>query len=161
MDSFFQQQYQTALALGRPKHGAFEEFSLRHPAMPLCQRAKIFSPFDALDGFREAIDKKRRLYVEKRELTEEEQENLNRTIQYLHERTANRRMAKTEPLRVTVTYYKPSEDECHEAYGCRGTYERFSGTVWKVDALLRKTILIGDREIELDDVALLSIEEES
>lgn len=33
---------------GRPRHGPYDEFSLKHPKMPLAQRAKIFSPFDAL-----------------------------------------------------------------------------------------------------------------
>ena len=160
MDSFFQQQYRIALALGRPKHERTDDFSLRHPPMQLEQRAKIFSPFSALRGFEQAIDEKRRLYVEKRELNEEEQAALDLTLRHLHERTANLRMAKENALRATVTYYVPCMDENHEAYGRRGSYESFTGIVWRVDPLLRGTLLIGDREIELSDVASVAIEEE-
>ena len=161
MDPFFQKQYRIALAAGRPKHTRCDDFSLRHPPMQLEQRAKIFSPFSALRGFEQAIDEKRCLYVEKRELNEEEQAALDQTLRFLHERTANLRMAKENAVRATVTYYVPCADESHEAYGCRGSYERFEGIVWRVDPLLRGTLLIGEREIELDDVASIKIEEGS
>ena len=161
MDSLYQQQYRLMLALGRPKHEHTDDFSLRHPPMRLEQRAKIFSPFSALQGFEQAIDEKRRLYVEKWELNEEEQIALDQTLRYLHERTANLRMARENQLRASVSYFVPCADENHEAYGCRGSYERFSGVVWKVDAQLRHALLIGDREIELSDLAAISIEEEA
>ena len=160
MDSFFQQQYRIALVLGRPKHEYADDFSLRHPPMQLAQRAKIFSPFSALRGFEESIDAKRRLYVEKRELNEEEQDALDAVLRYLHERTENLRMARKTQLRARVTYYVPCMDENHEAYGLRGSYESFTGVVWKVDAVLRHTLLIGDREIDFSDIADISIEEE-
>ncbi len=41
---------------GRPRHQKFDDFWLRHPPMDPGRRAKIFAPFDALKGFREAID---------------------------------------------------------------------------------------------------------
>ena len=129
--------------------------------MQLSQRAKIFSPFAALKGFEESIDAKRMLYVEKRELNEEEQAALDTALRYLHERTANLRMAKENALRAAVTYYVPCMDENHEAYGYRGSYEHFTGTVWKVDAVLRHTLLIGDREIDFSDIAEISIEEDA
>ena len=47
---------------GRPVHGPLDAFSIRHPAMPLSRRAKIFSPFDALRGFSEAIAAKKMPY---------------------------------------------------------------------------------------------------
>ncbi len=160
MDSFFQQQYRIVLALGRPKHTHADDFSLRHPPMQLEQRAKIFSPFSALKGFEERIDEKRRLYVEKRELNEEEQDALDAVLRYLHERTETLRMARESQLRARVTYYVPCMDENHEAYGQRGSYESFTGVVWKVDAVLRHALLIGDREIDFSDIADISMEEE-
>ena len=161
MDSIFQQQYRIALALGRPKHEHTGDFSLRHPPMQLEQRAKIFSPFSALKGFEERIDEKRRIYVEKRELNEEEQAALDWALRYLHEHTANLRMAKENQQRASVTYYIPCLDENHEAYGCRGSYESFSGVVWRVDAQLRHSLLIGDREIELSDISEIIIQEDT
>ena len=41
---------------GRPMHQQYDNFSMKHPMMELSRRAKIFSPFDALKGFKEAIE---------------------------------------------------------------------------------------------------------
>lgn len=40
---------------GRPRHQKTDPFGIRHPAMDLGRRAKIFAPFDALRGFSAAI----------------------------------------------------------------------------------------------------------
>ncbi len=153
------QQYSSALSRGRPRHGRCDEFSLRHPPMQLERRAKIFSPFAALKGYEEAVDAKRRLYVEKRELNEEEQAALDRALACLHERTRNLRAARANQVRARVTYYVPCADENHEAYGCRGSYETAEGVVWRVDAALRGTLLLGEKEIELADIAEIRIQE--
>ena len=156
-----QQQYRAALERGRPSHARCDDFSLRHPPMPLSQRAKIFSPFAALKGFEEAIEAKSRLYVEKRELNEAEQAALERTLSYLHERTRNLRLARANALTATVTCYVPCMDENHEAYGCRGSYESVTGTVWRVSPPPHGTLLLGDREIELADIAEIKVESAS
>ncbi len=152
--------YREVFLRGKPQHERFDDFDAKHPKMPCGKRAKIFAPFDALKGFEERLDEKCRLYMEKRELNEEERGALDAALQYLHERTANLRVAKESALRATVTYYVPCMDENHEAYGCRGLYESFSGVVWKVDSQLRHSLLIGDREIELADISAITIEKE-
>ena len=48
-------RYSEVLRRGRPVHDPLDPFTVRHPAMPLSRRAKIFSPFDALRGFGDAI----------------------------------------------------------------------------------------------------------
>ena len=48
-------RYQKVLEKGKPKHDKNDLFSIRHPAMELSQRAKIFSPFDALKGFNDEL----------------------------------------------------------------------------------------------------------
>ena len=48
-------KYMDVYRHGKPQHDRFDSFRLRHPAMPLEQRAKIFAPFDALRGFDFAI----------------------------------------------------------------------------------------------------------
>ena len=93
-------------------------------------------------------------------LNEEEQDALDAVLRYLHERTETLRMARESQLRARVTYYVPCMDENHEAYGQRGSYESFTGVVWKVDAVLRHALLIGDREIDFSDIADISMEEE-
>ena len=44
-------RYRKVYERGKPKHSPFDDFSIKHPAMDLSRRAKIFSPFDALKGF--------------------------------------------------------------------------------------------------------------
>ena len=56
MDNAAEKKYRGALDRDRPRHEPYDDFSIRHPRMPLGQRAKIFSPFAALAGFEEAID---------------------------------------------------------------------------------------------------------
>ena len=48
-------RYKKVYERGKPKHSSFDDFSIKHPAMDLSRRAKIFSPFDALKGFNEEI----------------------------------------------------------------------------------------------------------
>ena len=47
--------YREVYLKGKPKHDRFDPCRIRHPAMDLVHRAKIFSPFDALRGFQEAL----------------------------------------------------------------------------------------------------------
>ena len=154
-------EYRRALSRGRPKHGRCDDFSLKHPRMLLSQRAKIFSPFAALKGFEDAIDEKVQVYVEKRELNDEEQEALETALSRLHDLTANLRAAKENRITATVTWFVPCADENHEAYGHGGSYERYTGTVWKIDPILTKSLLIGDRTIEFSELAEIVIQEDS
>ena len=48
-------RYKKVYERGKPKHSPYDDFSIKHPAMDLSRRAKIFSPFDALKGFNEEI----------------------------------------------------------------------------------------------------------
>lgn len=47
--------YRDVYMRGYPQHPWYDRFRLKHPAMDCSQRAKLFSPFDALKGFDEAI----------------------------------------------------------------------------------------------------------
>ena len=154
-------EYRRALSHGRPKHGRCDDFSLKHPRMQMSQRAKIFSPFAALKGFEEAIDEKIRVYVEKRELNDEEQAALETALARLRELAANLRTAKENQVTARVTWFIPCADENHEAYGRGGSYESYTGTVWKVDPILTKSLLIGDRTIEFSELAEIVIQEDS
>ena len=159
--NILENEYLAALSRGRPKHGRCDDFSLKHPRMLLSQRAKIFSPFAALKGFEEAIEEKVQVYAEKRELNDEELEALDAALLRLHDLTANLRAAKENRVTATVTWFVPCADENHEAYGRGGSYERYTGTVWKVDPILTKSLLIGDRTIEFSELAEIVIQEDS
>jgi hypothetical protein len=56
-------RYGDIIMLGRPVHNG-DLFSRRHPKMARLNRAKLFAPFDALDGFSAQIRKKDRLFDE-------------------------------------------------------------------------------------------------
>ena len=152
-------KYREALSRDRPQHATCDEFSLRHPKMPLEQRAKIFASFSALTGFEERIEAKLERYVEKRELTDEEQAALDRALAELYDRTRGRARgrARDKPVYAAVTWYMPCPDEQHEAYGLRGSYQTVSGRVWRVDPVLTRTLQIGEMRIEFSDLAVIEI----
>ena len=50
-------RYRDVYEKGKPKHEANDSFRVRHPAMDLSRRAKIFNPFDALKGFSDELSK--------------------------------------------------------------------------------------------------------
>ena len=158
MDQSIEIKYRYAFSQRRPQHEPYDDFSVRHPKMNLSQRAKIFSPFDALKGFGQAIEEKLEVYVEKRELTEEEQRQIDQTLSVLHALTANRRQARKNGVCAAAVFFIPCADRNHEAYGRRGSYETRTGTVWKVDEL-KKTLLLGEDTIEFSELAALQIVE--
>ena len=150
-------KYRSAYYGCRPQHNNYDDFTLRHPRMQLGQRAKIFSPFAALRGFDEAIEAKDIIYVEKKDLNEEDQDKIAQALPKLYEMTRNLRLAKANCVSATVTYYVPCMDENHEAYGCRGSYEQYTGTVWRVDSLLTKALYIGEMIIEFSEISDITI----
>ena len=132
---------------GRPRHGVpgkpatYDAFFLKHPPMENSRRAKLFAPFDALRGFREAIAAKRVLYEDRRELTEKETESLDREIAVLQELADNRRRFGEKPPSIRITYFQPCQDPESDAFGKKGTCETITGSLQKVDPLQRKIIL--------------------
>ena len=48
-------KYAKCYLKGKPRHDGQDEFLAKHPPMPVEKWAKIFSPFDALKGFGDAI----------------------------------------------------------------------------------------------------------
>ena len=141
---------------GKPKH-YMDEFSHKHPSMERGKRAKIFAPFDALDGYGDAVRSKNVLYTDKIELDDEEKEELNRKLSILHKLTFNRRMAKQNHVIVTVTYYVPCQDENNFAFGIRGSYDQVTGMVWKVDIDVSKSITIDQQTIQFDDILVMNM----
>ena len=91
--------YLSVIFQGPPKHN-HDDFSLRHSRMELGQRAKMFAPFDALDGYSDAVRGKDVEYVEKIDLTknglaEEDREELSRRLEILHNLTYTGRQGRT------------------------------------------------------------------
>ncbi len=154
-------KYRRAYYSSRPMHGRTDDFSLRHPPMPIGQRAKIFAPFAALQGYEEAVEAKERRYVPKKELNEDQQLSLNRALAELCRRVPNGREARQHPVTARVTWFVPCSDENHEDYGRGGLYETRTGTVWKIDPVLSRSLILDDREIAFSDIAVIRLTEEA
>ena len=153
MEQSIEEKYPYAFHRQRPPHEGCDEFTVRHPKMQLGQRAKIFSPFAALRGFETAIDSKLERYVGRAELTEEDQERVNRVLREIAER-------RREHPTVTVTYFVPCGDENHEAYGLGGKVETLTGSVQNFDPVVRKAIRISETVIDLSDILEIRTEED-
>ena len=84
------------------------------PQMDRSNRAKQFMPFDALKGLREALQEKERILVPKRELSEEQKEELDYKL---------RQIQKMDM--VTVEYFQ------------NGEYVQVTGIVTRIDETSR------------------------
>lgn len=145
-------KYLDVLKKGKPHHERFDAFSIRHPRMDCGKRAKIFAPFDALRGFNFAISRKEVLYVDKPELSREDEQELSRRLEILHNLTYNSFMARQNRVNVTVTYFQKCADAQNEAYGLRGQLQTASGICWNVDPDIEHTIRIGEQIISFQDI---------
>ena len=94
-------------------------------------RAKQFIPFAALKGYSEALRKKERIIVPRRELSEEYGEELDRKLRQVQEGDI-----------VSAVYY------------CRGAYVRLTGKVAKIDKEARMIRIVNEK-IAFDDLYAL------
>lgn len=96
--------------------------------MDRAERAKQFMPFDALKGFREALEEKERIVVPKRELSEEQKEELDFKMRQVRKKDI-----------VTAEYF-------HD-----GEYVQVTGMVSGIDEIGRGIKIVNTR-IEMGDV---------
>ena len=125
------------------------------------RRAKIFAPFDALDGYSESIDSKNVEYVERIELEEADRIELNRRLQILRTLTYNSKLARVNQVKVTVRYYTPCTDHNRFAWQMLGQYVTVTGICWKVDPEETGCIKIDEAAIPLADVAEITASDEA
>ena len=92
-------------------------------------RAKQFMPFDALKGLRDALAEKERVIVPKRDLSEEEKEELGRKL---------RRVQKKDM--ITVEFFQSGE------------YVKVTGMVARIDETSRILEIVNKR-ISFDDIS--------
>ena len=144
--------YREVFRKGRPQHEMWDSFCLKHPKMDVGKRAKIFAPFDALRGFSEEVASKEVLYADPVCLEEEEQKELDRRLNLLHNLTFNGRMARQNRVQVRVTFYGPCGDTHSEFYGIRGQHRTIAGICGNGDAEVTQTILVGGERIPLAQV---------
>lgn len=92
------------------------------------ERAKQFMPFAALKGHMEALRRREKIVVEKRELSEEYKEQLDRKL---------RKVRKNDI--ITVVYF------------CRGEYLQMTGMVAKIDVTAR-ILKVVNTKIPFEDL---------
>lgn len=131
-------KYDDMIGLSRPK-------SMR-PAMPVADRAKIFMPFAALRGYEDAIGEQQRLFAERVELSDEEQEKLDMSLQRIAILLAN----GVQP-EVSVKYFVKNEEISKKEEQELGVYKICSGKITKLYAMHDK-IRIQDMELRLYDI---------
>lgn len=145
-------KYAGVFRKGRPQHDFYDAFRIRHPRMAAGKRAKIFSSFDALKGFSEAICSKEVLYMDRIELDQETLDELGRRLTVLHALTPNGRLARKHRVPVEVTFFEPCADEHSEAWGYLGRYRTIRGICLRVDP---HTICVDGISIALADILRL------
>ena len=110
--------------------------SVRHPRMPMIDRAAQFTPFQALTGYGEAIQETARVTEEKAELTEEEKVVLDEKLRVLTD-------AGNEAV---FTYFLPDGKKSG------GAYVTVLGAIKKLDPLEGQLVLSDGTAIPIDDI---------
>ena len=108
--------------------------------MPRQNRAKIFSSYQALKGFGEAIHTKDAVFVSRMELAEYAQERLDRKLRQLHRWDT-----------ITVTWFRAKQGEADRDLG---QYVTVTGTVERVDPVFR-VLLLGKQRIPMEEITEL------
>ena len=156
--------YRAVFLHGRPRHEN-DDFSLQHPPMARQKRAKIFAPFDALDGYGDALRAKNTVYTEKPGLSGEQAAALDRKLTalrgMLEERVRGRRTEGRETPagfpRVRITYYVPCSDPFSEAYGKLGIRECAEGFCTEVDSDVARAVRVDGTSVSIDDILRIVI----
>lgn len=150
-------RYAKTAVRGRPRHTKFDAFYMKHPTMNVGKRAKIFSPFDALKGFNEAVASKEVKYEERHEQCESDCEELDKKIAVLRELITDSRAAKEHRISVSVTYFILCDDPNSEAFMRLGRYVTIEGIVMNVDMVFRN-ITVGKKKIDMKDIVTIDLE---
>jgi len=116
--------------------------SIKHPHMPLADRAAQFSPFAALTGHGEAIRETARLTESKMELSEEAKVCLNARLAFLSENI------KAHP-EISVTYFLPDERKAGGAYVVK------TGAVKKINEYENTLVMQDGSVIPIDDIVVI------
>lgn len=136
-------KYRDVFLKGMPHHNPCDGFLKKHPPMPASRWAKIFSPFDALKGFHDAIVSKEVQYTDRMEPDEDGQREIGRRLSILHSMTWSSRMARANQVMVTITFFVPCGDEENYAFLNRqGQYQTATGVVKNVDPDIGKAITL-------------------
>ena len=116
--------------------------SRNHPQMPLRDRAAQFAPFAALTGYDDSIAETGRLTTERRELSEQEQNELNRRFDFL----ISRLKGSSE---VDIVHFVSDERKSG------GEYQTTTGSIKNISLPERIITLDTGGVIHLDDISYI------
>lgn len=114
------------------------------PAMSIHDRAAQFSPFAALTGYDDAVDETERLVDSKRELTEDEINELNADLNRLLE------MLDEQP-QIKATYFVPDERKSG------GRYVQKTGVVRIYDSYTNELVFTDGERIAVNDLSSVEL----
>ncbi len=132
-------KYDDIISLERP-------VSLKHPRMPIADRAAQFAPFAALTGYDDAIDETGRYTDDMTELSEDARELLDRKQMFLCH-------IIDERPEITVTYFAPDEKKAG------GEYKKHTGKLKAIDEYERVLLFCDGVKIKIN--AVYAIESEA
>ena len=134
-------KYDDIIHLSRP-------VSTRHAPMSMTDRGAQFSPFAALTGYDDVIAEAGRLTDQQTVLAEGAEAVLDETLRQLEERLPER------PA-VCLTCFRPDDRKSG------GSYEEIVGRLKKIDLCHRVLLLTDGREIPMDFLYDIALEEEA
>lgn len=114
--------------MNEEEHKMVRKVNPNRPKMSRENRAKQFAPFAALKGFEEGIKWKEKVYVDKRELSEESLERLDNKFKEIKKNDI-----------ITVVYYN------------KGEYLKVTGMVARIDVTARILQVINTK-IRFEDI---------
>lgn len=112
--------------------------SKKHPQMSRLNRAAQFSPFAALTGYDDLVEEAARYTGQKRELDEEEKEQLNQKLILL--------FSQTTSCEALFTYFQP------DTLKHGGKYVTVAGRIIRHNSLSHSITLDNGDEIYIDDI---------
>lgn len=118
--------------------------SVRHPQMPLPDRAAQFSPFAALTGYEAAIQETARLTDAFIELDEDRKEQLNERLMLIRDNQS------LNP-EVEITYFQPDFKKSG------GAYVTARGKVKRIDEYGRQILLTDGTVVAMDKLYSVDI----
>ena len=122
--------------------------SQNHPQMPMLDRAAQFAPFAALTGYEAAVGETARLTAERRELSPQEAEELDRRLATLIAHLPER-------PEVTAEYFVPDDRKAG------GAYVSVTGRGRHISVPERTLVMEDGTVIPLDDIFAFLIDQDS
>ncbi len=110
--------------------------------MSLSLRAKIFSPFAALEGYEDKIDDKSKIKTIKKELTDDQKNELNDNIIYLSS-------IDYKEKEIMISYYTFNDNELF--------INNKKSKIKRIDLTLRNIILKDKEKIDFDNIIKINI----